>query len=195
MSHLRKISTLFLIAQLSSAAALAAEVQSNTRAGILETDGRTVLTQVDTVLLVELEQPPILSRDDVILTWRRAGGIEPTPFRVAIPAGCFVEARNAFIVRDTGCGVRLILNGTRLTTDVFGARLVPPEPIVPPDPIFPPEPIRLRVRLELALAPAAAAELLSTLGGATVIVQIGAERGVSPASEIQSKSGIEPQPF
>ena len=195
MNQMRKMSVLLLVVLLPVGTTLAADIQSRTTAGILETDGQSVLTQVDTVLLVELEQPPILSRDDVIVTWRRAGGIQPQPFRIAIPAGCFVETRNAFVVRDTGCGVRIILDGTRLTTDVFGARLFPPEPVVPPDPIVPPEPVRLRVRLELALSPAAAAELLSTLGGATVIVQIGAERGISPASEIQSKSGISPQPF
>lgn len=189
MNRFGKISIMLLIALLPGATALAADVSSRTTAGILESDGRTARTQVDAVLLVELQQDPILSRDDVVVTWQREGGVSPTPFRIAIPAGCFVETRNGFRVMDTGCGVRITLNGTRLATDVFAARLVPPEPI------FPPEPVKLRIRLELAQTVPGAAELLATLGGATVIVQIGAERGVSPASEIQSKSGISPQPF
>lgn len=184
-----KISTVLLVSLLSGATALAADVRSRTTAGIIEADGRTVVTQVDAVLLVELAEIPILSRDDVIVTWRREGGISPTPFRIAIPAGCFVETRIGFRVADTSCGVRITLDGTPLTTNVFAARFFPPEPIVPP------EPIRLRIRLELAQSVPDVAELLGTLGGATVIAQIGAERGVSPATEIQSKSGIEPTPF
>lgn len=189
MTKLRKITILLLVVLAPGAGALAADVQSRTSAGILETDGRTVLTVADSVLLVELQQQPILTRDDVIVTWRRAGGIQPTPFRIAIPAGCFVEVKDRFSINDTGCGVQIVLDGTHLSTDVFAARLIPPSPIMTD------EPYRLRIRLELAQDAAAAAGLLSTLGGAEVIVQIGAERGVSPASEILSKSGIDPTPF
>jgi hypothetical protein len=189
MSKLRKLPILLLVVLLPGAAAFAADVQSRTTAGVIETNGRTMLTQVDAVILVALEQAPILSRDDVVVTWRREGGIEPQPFRVSIPSGCFVEARDRFRVDGTRCGVRIILDHARLSTDVFAARLVPPDSDMVDDPY------RLRIRLELPQRADSAEQLLSTLGGATVFVQIGTERGKSIASEIQSKSGISPTPF
>ena len=189
MSKLRKLPILLLVVLLPGAAAVAADVQSRTTAGVIGTNGTTLLTQVDAVFLVALEQAPVLSQDDVVVTWRREGGIDPTPFRVAIPSGCFVEARDRFRVNGTRCGVRIILDGARLSTDVFAARLVPPDSDRVDDPY------RLRIRLELPQRADSAAQLLSTLGGATVIVKVGTERGKSLASEIQSKSGISPTPF
>src|SRR5690606_35852657 len=49
-------------------------------------------------------------RDDVEIGWGRVGGIDPEPFRVLIPAGCFSETRRGFRVRDfAACGVQMWL--------------------------------------------------------------------------------------
>lgn len=167
----------------------AAELQATTKAEIFENDGRLLTTLVDAVALIELEREPLLSRDDVIVSWQRAGGVSPQPFRIAIPAGCFVEQGGVFRVRGTGCGVTVTLDGSRISVADFAARVVPPEPI------FPPEPIRLRIRLEVPLSSADTLELLGTLGGATVVVDVGAERGTAPPKRIDSLSGVSPTPF
>lgn len=177
------------------AAGFAADLRTRTVADVTGSDGRLLQTSVDVIAEIAVESLPMLSRDDVVVSWRRAGGVEPQPFRIVIPRGCFVEVRSVFRVRDPACGVELSLDGTRIPADDFAARLVPPDPIVPPEPVFPPEPIRLRIRLAVSLPPAATAGLISTLGGAAVIVQVGAERGVSVAKRIESISGISPTPF
>ena len=171
------------------APALAAELSSRTSAAVLDSDGRQARTGVDVVAHVVLEQPPLLSRDRVIVSWERVGGVEPQPFRLAIPAGCFVASRGAFVVDGVGCGIDVTLDGARVSADSFAARLVPPEPVMPGDPY------RLRIRLDVIQGLEETGALLSTLGGATVTAQVGAERGVSPASDVLSKSGVDPNPF
>lgn len=168
---------------------VAAELETRTFVKVVESDGRQARTFVDAIAHISLEQPPLLSSDSVIVTWQRVGGVQPTPFRVAIPAGCFVETRSGYAVNDTGCGVEVSLDDARVSLDSFAARLVPPEPTMTN------ELYRLRIRLDVTQDALNAGALLSTLGGATVTAQIGAERAVSPAFEILSKSGIDPTPF
>jgi hypothetical protein len=47
---------------------------------------------------------------DVVTTWEIVGGIEPTPFKVIIPGGCFQQAGRWLQVRDhRNCGVKAVL--------------------------------------------------------------------------------------
>ena len=141
--------------------------------------------------------------DDVVVTWQEVGGVEPEPFRVRIPAGCFRDRRGrGFYVDDfRSCGVQLSVassaRGFALLEIVdFRARLlhledgasrfdivtsvVPPDPIVPPDPVVP---------------PTAAGAFLGLVGGAAVEIAIGSESSASPPLRIVTVSGVEPQPF
>lgn len=141
--------------------------------------------------------------DDVEVGWQQVGGVEPTPFRVLIPAGCFVSNRRGARVEDfTACGVELSVEsgagGRTLVAVVdFDARVVarddgsyrfdiitsiiPPDPVVPPDPVIPPDPVHA---------------FLGILGGAAVQIAAGGETTMaSPPLRIETVSGIEPTPF
>jgi hypothetical protein len=141
--------------------------------------------------------------DDVVVTWQEVGGIEPTPFRILIPAGCFRDRRGrGFYVDDfRACGVELSVassaRGLALLEIVdFQARLlhrddgasrfdivtsvIPPDPVVPPDPIVPPSPGRA---------------FLGIVGGAAVEIAIGSESSAAAPLRIETVSGVEPQPF
>ena len=141
--------------------------------------------------------------DDVVVTWREVGGVEPEPFRALIPAGCFRDRRGrGFYVDDfRTCGVELsVASSTRglalLEIVDFQARLVrqddgssrfniaanfiPPDPVVPPDPIVPVTSGRA---------------FLGLLGGAAVEIAIGSASAASPPLRIETVSGIDPTPF
>ena len=141
--------------------------------------------------------------DDVVVGWQEVGGVEPVPFRILIPAGCFVDRRGlGFYVDDfSTCGVQMSADsGARVLVLLeivdFQARFVrgrdgtsrldivtsfiPPDPIVPPDPIIPPDPVRA---------------FLGVLGGAAVEVAIGSESSAVAPLRIETVAGIEPQPF
>lgn len=51
-----------------------------------------------------------LGSEDVVVTWQQSGDVAPQPFKVFIPAGCFV-ANDGFHVRDyVACGVQLTVD-------------------------------------------------------------------------------------
>ena len=140
--------------------------------------------------------------DDVVVTWQEVGGVEPEPFRVLIPAGCFRDLRGrGFYVDDfRSCGVQLSVASSARGFAVleivdFRARLlhldgtswfdivtsvIPPDPVVPPDPIVP---------------PTAAGAFLGLVGGAAVEIAIGSESSAAPPLRIVTVSGIDPTPF
>jgi hypothetical protein len=141
--------------------------------------------------------------DDMVVTWQEVGGVEPEPFRVLIPAGCFMNRRgHGFFVEDfRTCGVELSISsaprGLLLLEIVdFRARLVRSDDrtwrfnivasFVPPDPVIPPDPI-------VPITPARA--FLGLVGGAALQFAIGTESAAAPPLRMETVSGVEPQPF
>lgn len=141
--------------------------------------------------------------DDVVVGWQEVGGIEPTPFRILIPAGCFMDRRGrGFYVSDFSfCGVQMSVGSSargfalleivdfqaRIVRDSDGTsrfdivtRFVPPDPIIPPDPIVPPDPVRA---------------FLGIVGGAAVEIAIGSESSAVAPLRTETVSGVEPEPF
>ncbi len=180
-----------LIAALSlvSVSAHAQELSNRTIAEATPIGERQVSIDLNARFDLVTEGRPTLQESDIIATWQRAGGIQPTPFRVLIPAGCFVEQRGRLRVNGTSCGVQVSLDGRMLEADGFVARAVPPEPINPG------EPLRLRIRLSVDVDEARAGNLLSTLGGAEVSLAVGRESGIALPKSIDAVSGIDPTPF
>jgi hypothetical protein len=180
-----------IIGILLTAAALPAfEIhRSRTSAGIeLDASGALVLQLAFRAEL--LDRLPDLVRADVVVGWQQVGGVEPSPFRVLIPAGCFEAGRNGSRVEDAlACGAEATFgseeNGrTVLSLVDLDARVVSREDgttrfdlrasILPPDPIHP---------------------LLGALGGAAVSIVLGSESAVSLPLRIETVSGIDPTPF
>jgi hypothetical protein len=140
--------------------------------------------------------------EDVFVGWQEAGGIDPVPFRVLIPEGCFIPTRRGFRMEDfKECGVQLTSGSsargvTQLEIVDFDAKVarrddgitrfdlmtsfIPPDPIVPPDPIFPPDPVHA---------------FLGIVGGAAVQIVVGSEMSASPPLRTETVSGIDPNPF
>ena len=67
--------------------------------------------------------------EDVLIGWEEVGGIEPVPFKILIPAGCFISSRGGVVVDDfLACSVRITAELARGPTDLtireFEARAV-----------------------------------------------------------------------
>ncbi|HSM05628.1 MAG TPA: hypothetical protein VK858_13520 [Longimicrobiales bacterium] len=133
---------------------------------------------------------PALAGQDVVVTWEQAGGISPNPFRVSIPAGCFVATDGGFLVRDfEGCGVRASLGGEAVPLAGFRAVMgIDPTP-------FAPFSLRIQAVMGIDPTPFSPSGVVGTLGGAVLEVSIGAHRGLAPPLGIGAVSGVEPQPF
>ncbi len=183
--------TVFLAAfgLFSATSSQALDLCNRTTAEATEAGERQVAVNVQSRFEFMTERLPSLQESDIVATWQRAGGIQPTPFRVLIPAGCFVEVRDRLRVNGTSCGVQISLDGKLLEADGFFARAFPPEPINPG------EPLRLGIRVSVEFDEARANNLLSTLGGAEVSIAIGRARGVAIPKSIDAVSGIDPTPF
>ena len=51
---------------------------------------------------------------DLVVTWEDAGGVEPQPFKIVIPAECFVREAGSLQVRNfRACGVEALLTSVR----------------------------------------------------------------------------------
>jgi hypothetical protein len=129
--------------------------------------------------------------DDVEVGWRQVGGVEPQPFRVLMPAGCFVTSRRGSQVEDFDvCGVQIAVNSSQrgrilMTIVDFEAKGVARDDgiyrfdilatFVPPDPIH---------------------EILGILGGAAVQIATGSGTTM-PSLPLRTAtvSGVDPQPF
>jgi hypothetical protein len=128
---------------------------------------------------------PDLTRERVVVGWQTAGGVDPTPFRVLIPAGCFVPNAGFHVGDFRACGVQLLFGRTALPIADFEAsfrvasdgrgRLIM-ETIVPLGGIEP-------------------TPFLGALGGSVVGISIGSESGRSFPVSTGTVSGVEPVPF
>ena len=139
---------------------------------------------------------PIL-QDDVAVGWGEVGGIDPEPFIVLIPAGCFVD-RGGFRVEDfAGCGVEVSFDdaaGTAFPALVeFAARIQQRGNGT------------ARMDMEMVFAeptgratppiPAIMAALGGTPAGVAVTTDTGVMGAAAPVLKTEALSGIEPQPF
>ena len=167
----------------------AQELWNRTTANATDVGQRQVSIDVGSRFEFMTERLPDLQESNIVATWQRAGGVQPTPFRILIPAGCFVSQRDRLHVDGTSCGVQISLDGEMLEVDGFFARAYPPEPVNPGDPL------RLGIRLSLEADAARSGSLLSTLGGAEVSIVIGRESAVATPKNIDAVSGIDPTPF
>ncbi len=66
---------------------------------------------------------PDLTSTRLVVGWQEVGGIEPQPFRVLIPMGCFVENTSFFVEDYVRCGVRAVFGRTELQITDFAARM------------------------------------------------------------------------
>ena len=133
--------------------------------------------------------------DDVAIGWQEVGGVDPIPFRILIPAGCFVELRRdrGFAVRDfRSCGVEMLTSrGAGLVRiDAFTARLA----------MMDDGSYRLNVTAMFADAPADIPpdpihEFVDLLAGRVVEIGIASASSMAPPLRAVTVSGIEPTPF
>lgn len=159
-----------------------AEALTDARTGVMRSGDRAVALE----FRAELNEVFTREAADVVATWERAGGIQPEPFMVTIPEGCWMPGQVGFQVEDVrSCGARVTLGGDAVSVMRFEARLVadgggaarfdltallfPPEPILP--------------------------VLLGTLGGAVVELAIGSGRAGALPLGVETVSGVDPQPF
>lgn len=132
---------------------------------------------------------PELARQDLVVGWQEVGGVQPEPFRVGVPAGCFVQRDNGYVVKNyAACGVEILLNDSgeemSLPIDAFDAKVIVRDDGTA---IF-------KIGAEFR-SPAGAAPVLERVGGSELSVVIGREMQTSPALRAATVSGIEPQPF
>jgi hypothetical protein len=128
---------------------------------------------------------------DVVATWEIVGGIEPVPFEIIIPEGCFQRTGRWLQVRDfQGCGVKAVLETAdagqiTMPIDSFSAVLAERSGVA---------------RLSISTAISTATEIgdlsslvLGTVGGGRQSVKIGpAQASLLPNSV--EVVGFDPQP-
>jgi hypothetical protein len=129
--------------------------------------------------------------DDVEVGWQQVGGVEPTPFRVLMPAGCFATGRRGSRVEDFhACGVEVSMDSSQrgripMTLVDFEARGVARDDgiyrfdilatFIPPDPVH---------------------EIFGVLGGAAVRIATGSGTTMpSLPLRTETVSGVDPVPF
>ncbi|MEW5977727.1 MAG: hypothetical protein AB1898_18190 [Acidobacteriota bacterium] len=129
---------------------------------------------------------PDLARQRVVVGWQNAGGIDPQPFRVLIPAGCFVPNAGFHVEDFRGCGVQMMFGRTVVNITEFEARFV-----VRTDG-------NARFALEATFGAVSGIDptpFLGPLGGSATQIVIGSESSAVPPSRAETVSGIDPQPF
>ncbi len=83
--------------------------QTSTRAAYVVPDEDSGASYIDFSANAELSGIETVA-DDIITTWEIAGGIEPTPFRLVIPAECFqLEDASLQVRYFRSCGVKAVL--------------------------------------------------------------------------------------
>lgn len=138
----------------------------------------------------ELTALPDLRAADVDVGWQEVGGVEPEPFRVLIPAGCFVGARALRVEDFRSCGVVVTVGqddgrATVLALADFAATIRSRDDgthrFDVDARVFPPDPIHA---------------LLGIVGGAAVRIAVGSETSaVALPDGVATVSGIDPEPF
>lgn len=131
-----------------------------------------------------------LADADVMLTWEAAGGVEPLPFKISIPARCFVRDGDTFFMRDfRRCGVEITFDpgGSGAPVELriidFGARA-----LVRGRKVF----VELQSRFTDSDEVHA---VLGALGGAALKLVIGDASATSLPQRVETVSGVEPIPF
>jgi hypothetical protein len=171
---------------------------AKTEAAIAATAAGTPVIQLKFAAALAFDGAPDLS-DDVFVGWQEVGGVDPQPFRILIPAGCFVDRGDrGFQLRDfQACGVQIVADaggrlGTELSIVDFKGRVAlrddgryrfdiaavfgppPPDAGVPPDPIHP---------------------FLRLLAGTAVEIAIASESSMALPLRTETVSGVDPTPF
>lgn len=159
-----------------------AEARTEAGIGVMSSGARAVELEFGAVLNEAFTRTP----EDVVATWEQAGGIDPEPFMVTIPAGCWTSNQVGLHAGDARtCGARVALGEDAMSLMRFEARLVVDGEgaarfemtalLVPPEPALP--------------------VLLGRLGGAVVELAIGSGSAAALPLGIETVSGIDPQPF
>ena len=162
--------------------------RAKTDAGIVISPAGAPLVQLN--FTAELTKVPEFTKANVEFGWGTVGGIQPEPFRVFIPAGCFVATRRGFHVDDfRACGVQIaFVSDARspgfLTITDFDARIVPSAD----------GPYRVDIVARF-IGAGREHSILGALGGAPVRIAIGGESAISPPLRVVTVSGVDPQPF
>jgi len=150
--------------------------RAKTEAAIVDPAAAGPVLQME--LTAELVRIPALARADVVATWEQAGGVEPTPFLVAIPAECWVPNRAGFHVEDfRACGVSVELDRRLVPLMDFEARLLTRgdgTALFDLGALFSTTPDD------------GAPEVLGALGGAVVELAIGAESSAAPPLSVET---------
>ena len=141
---------------------------TKTEAKLLVSDASPAGVHVEFESEMISDRIPEVVGTDVIVTWEIAGGVEPTPFRILIPAGCFVGDRSFFVDDFRACGVTATLHRgfgleTPLQLSEFEASLTPRRDGTH----------RLDVQAGGNPPDNNAPAILGTLGGGTVEITIG----------------------
>jgi len=159
--------------------------RSRTEASIVQRPTGAQFIRVNFTAELTNNAIPNVTREKVEAGWQQVGGIEPQPFRILIPAACFVANRGFHVENFRCCGVQIVFgrSGALFITD-FEARLVARDDgthrfdveasVVPPDPIH---------------------AVLGAVGGAAVHIAIGTEVARSLPVSAATVSGADPQPF
>jgi len=134
--------------------------------------------------------PEQIGEVDVLVGWEEVGGIDPTPFEVLIPAGCFVLSRG-YEVQNPACGVQMTFypdgrTPVSLSVAEFEARII----------VTGERAETARFTMEAlvtddVLLPA----VMGTLGGAPLEIAVGTAMGMAPILKTEAVSGVEPTPF
>ncbi len=185
----RRYTPLLAALSLLSVGAEAQELTNRTIAEATALADRQVSIDLNARFELVTEGRSALQTSDIVATWQRAGGIDPTPFRILIPAGCFVAERNRLHVHGTSCGVQIYLESELLEAETFAAIAFPPEPVAPG------ESLQLRIRMTIVADSARSYSILGTLGGAEVSLTVGRESGIALPKSIDAFSGVQPTPF
>jgi hypothetical protein len=160
--------------------------RSRTEAAIVQRATGAQFIRVNLTAELANNSIPNVTREKVEAGWQQVGGIEPEPFRILIPAGCFVANRGFHVEDFRRCGVQIAFGRMLSLLPImdFDARIVPRDDgtyrfdletlVVPPDPIH---------------------ALLGALGGAAVDIALGTQVARSLPVSAATVSGVDPQPF
>jgi len=156
--------------------------RAKTEVAVVDPSSEAPALQLD--FKAELDRVPALARADVVATWEQAGGVEPTPFLVTIPAECWVPNRAGFHVEDfRACGVSVELDRRLVPLMDFEARLLTRgdgTALLDLGALFGGTPDD------------SAPELLGALGGAVVELAIGAESSAAPPLSVETVGSTTP---
>lgn len=129
--------------------------------------------------------------EDVGVNWEQFGGIEPQPFNILIPAGCFVPNRGFHVENFRRCGVEITVDFGRgpiaLSIREFQARFLPPNSTRD-------RPARLDIKTVFT-DDGRESDILGTVGASAVEIFFGEESAASLMNSMEAVSGPQPQPF